>query len=164
MGVDSFHTIPLIFLVVWMNKASKSSRHPSLYLLYPYFPLSLPPSPSPSIYLSISLSLFLVSRTFELLLGKGAVYSYDPVGSFEREEHRAGGSAAALIQPFLDNQVGFKNQHGQKQPLSLAAAISLAKDAFTSATERDIHTGDCLEIWVITKEGVQLEKYPLKKD
>lgn len=37
--------------------------------------------------------------------GRGAVYSYDPVGSFEREPFRAGGSAAALIQPFLDNQV-----------------------------------------------------------
>jgi hypothetical protein len=37
--------------------------------------------------------------------GKGAVYSYDPVGSFEREEFRAGGSAATLLQPFLDNQV-----------------------------------------------------------
>lgn len=37
--------------------------------------------------------------------GKGAVYSYDPVGSYEREGYRAGGSAASLIQPFLDNQV-----------------------------------------------------------
>ena len=40
--------------------------------------------------------------------GHGAVYSYDPVGSFERESFRAGGSAAALIQPFLDNQVAFR--------------------------------------------------------
>lgn len=39
--------------------------------------------------------------------GKGAVYSYDPVGSFERESYRAGGSASALIQPFLDNQVRY---------------------------------------------------------
>jgi 20S proteasome subunit beta 6 len=37
--------------------------------------------------------------------GVGAVYSYDPVGSFERENYRAGGSASALIQPFLDSQV-----------------------------------------------------------
>ena len=33
------------------------------------------------------------------------MYSYDPVGSYEREEFRAGGSAAALLQPLLDNQV-----------------------------------------------------------
>ena len=37
--------------------------------------------------------------------GKGAVFSYDPVGNFERENWRAGGSASHLIQPFLDNQV-----------------------------------------------------------
>lgn len=38
-------------------------------------------------------------------VGVGAVYSFDPVGSFEREPFRAGGSGASLIQPFLDNQV-----------------------------------------------------------
>lgn len=40
-----------------------------------------------------------------MILGVGAVYSFDPVGSFEREGYRAGGSGASLIQPFLDNQV-----------------------------------------------------------
>jgi len=39
--------------------------------------------------------------------GKGAVYSFDPVGSYEREQCRAGGAAAALIMPFLDNQVPY---------------------------------------------------------
>lgn len=38
-------------------------------------------------------------------LGTGAVYSYDPVGSYERESCRAAGAAQSLIQPFLDNQV-----------------------------------------------------------
>lgn len=38
-------------------------------------------------------------------LGTGAVYSYDPVGSYEREACRAAGAAQSLIQPFLDNQV-----------------------------------------------------------
>lgn len=37
--------------------------------------------------------------------GKGAVYTYDPVGSYEREACRCAGSASSLIQPFLDNQV-----------------------------------------------------------
>ena len=37
--------------------------------------------------------------------GKGGVYSYDPVGNFERENWRSAGSASHLIQPFLDNQV-----------------------------------------------------------
>ena len=37
--------------------------------------------------------------------GTGAVYSYDPVGSYEREACRAAGAAQSLLQPFLDNQV-----------------------------------------------------------
>lgn len=37
--------------------------------------------------------------------GKGAVYSYDPVGSFEREGYRAGGTGTALLQPLLDSEV-----------------------------------------------------------
>ena len=37
--------------------------------------------------------------------GKGCVFSFDPVGSYEREVYRAGGSAASMLQPLLDNQV-----------------------------------------------------------
>ena len=43
--------------------------------------------------------------------GKGAVFSYDPVGSYDRDEMKCAGSAASLIQPFLDNQIG--RQHIQ---------------------------------------------------
>lgn len=39
--------------------------------------------------------------------GTGAVYSFDPVGSYERETCRAAGAAQSLLQPFLDNQVRF---------------------------------------------------------
>ena len=38
-------------------------------------------------------------------LGTGAVYSYDPVGSYEREACRAAGAAQSLLQSVLDNQV-----------------------------------------------------------
>lgn len=41
------------------------------------------------------------------LTGTGAVYSFDPVGSYEREACRAAGAAQALVQPFLDNQVRY---------------------------------------------------------
>lgn len=49
--------------------------------------------------------------SFNLLCGynsednTGYLYSYDPVGSFERESFRASGTAASIIQPFLDSQV-----------------------------------------------------------
>lgn len=37
--------------------------------------------------------------------GKGIVCSYDPIGHYEFSRYRAGGSAGALLQPLLDNQV-----------------------------------------------------------
>ncbi|CAO3623233.1 unnamed protein product [Cunninghamella echinulata] len=98
--------------------------------------------------------------------GEGGVYCYDAIGSYERELARANGSAAALIQPFLDNQVNRKNQQNvSKEPLELDTVLRIVKDAFTSATERDIYTGDNLDIFIIRKgQPVELQQYPLKKD
>jgi 20S proteasome subunit beta 6 len=47
----------------------------------------------------------MLTSLFLTLLGTGAVYSFDPVGSYEREACRAAGAAQSLVQPFLDNQV-----------------------------------------------------------
>lgn len=108
--------------------------------------------------------------------GKGALYSYDPVGSYEREQCRAAGAAASLIMPFLDNQVNFKNQYmpgsGTGHNLQVKAATPLSqdhvedlvRDAFTSAVERHIEVGDGLQMMIITKDGVQETFTPLKKD
>lgn len=46
-----------------------------------------------------------MSYSPNLPTGSGAVYSFDPVGSYEREACRAAGAAQSLVQPFLDNQV-----------------------------------------------------------
>lgn len=108
--------------------------------------------------------------------GQGALYSYDPVGSYEREQCRAAGAAASLIMPFLDNQVNYKNQYipGSGEGLALAEkpkeslprdiVLGLVKDAFTSATERHIEVGDGLQIFIITKEGIEEQIVPLKRD
>jgi 20S proteasome subunit beta 6 len=108
--------------------------------------------------------------------GKGALYSYDPVGSYEREQCRAAGAAASLIMPFLDNQVNYKNQyvpgsgegHDLKQreieDLSRDTVVGLVKDAFTSATERHIEVGDGLQMMIITKDGIEEVFEPLKRD
>ena len=61
-------------------------------------------------------------------------------------------------------QVGHKNRNDPKKPLSLQDAISVVKEVFIIATERDIYTGDCVEIKVIRKEGVTTEKFNLKHD
>ncbi|KAI1805916.1 N-terminal nucleophile aminohydrolase [Daldinia bambusicola] len=108
--------------------------------------------------------------------GKGAVYSYDPVGSYEREQCRAGGAAGSLIMPFLDNQVNFKNQYvpgsgtghelqeRERVPLPREEVEVLVKDAFDSAVERHIEVGDALQVVIITKDGIEEKVLPLKKD
>jgi 20S proteasome subunit beta 6 len=108
--------------------------------------------------------------------GKGAIYSYDPVGSYEREQCRAAGAAASLIMPFLDNQVNFKNQympgsgvgHDLKEreriPLPRKEVEDLVKDAFDGAVERHIEVGDGLQMLIITKDGIEEIYKPLKKD
>lgn len=103
--------------------------------------------------------------------GKGAIFSYDPVGSYEREIYRAAGSSSALLQPLLDSQLGLKNQTASFElnknytvKLSKDRVIALIKDAFISAAERDIYTGDSLVLNVITQDGVAVEHFPLRRD
>nr|XP_010307542.1 PREDICTED: proteasome subunit beta type-1-like [Balearica regulorum gibbericeps] len=97
--------------------------------------------------------------------GKGAVYSFDPVGSYQRDSFKAGGSASAMLQPLLDNQIGFKNmQNVEHVPLTLEKALQLVKDVFISAAERDVYTGDALKICVVTKDGIKEETVQLRRD
>jgi len=102
--------------------------------------------------------------------GVGVVYSYDPVGNYERVRVSVTGSGESLIQPLLDNQLERQHQQlGAKPPplsvdLSLQETIDLVKDAFTSAGERDIRTGDSVEICIITANEVRMETFPLNID
>ena len=108
--------------------------------------------------------------------GRGALYSYDPVGSYEREQCRAAGAASALIMPFLDNQVNLKNQcdaesaqglaHRALEPRALPRehVEQLVKDAFTSAVERHIEVGDGLQTMTITAAGIEEKFTDLKWD
>lgn len=96
--------------------------------------------------------------------GKGAVYGYDAVGSFERVPYVCTGSGRALITSILDNQVGFLTQNAKARELSVEEVVDLVKDCFAAASERDIYTGDSVEIAVITKEGIQIETMELRKD
>jgi 20S proteasome subunit beta 6 len=104
----------------------------------------------------------ILAGTYE---GKGYVYSYDPIGHCERHTYRAGGSSAALLQPILDNQVGLKNMEEKPNvPLTVQRAVDLIIDTFVSAAERDIYTGDGIKIAIVTENGVEERKIPLRKD
>ncbi|KAJ0770015.1 Proteasome subunit beta type-1 [Helianthus annuus] len=117
--------------------------------------------------------------------GKGCVFTYDAVGSYERVGYSAQGSGATLITPFLDNQlkspsplllpakVGIefclielltKVFKDAVTPLSEAEAVDLVKTCFSSATERDIYTGDSVEIIILNANGVRRESEQLRKD
>lgn len=97
--------------------------------------------------------------------GKGCIYSYDPIGHCELTTYRAGGSAGALLQPLLDNQIGLKNMlNVPETPITLERALGIIKDVFISAAERDIYTGDGIIINIITKDGIKEDTFDLRKD
>lgn len=96
--------------------------------------------------------------------GKGATYGYDAVGSFKRDDYGCMGSGQNFVMPILDNLIGHKNRCDPKKPISVEEAVQIAKDVFVIATERDIYTGDCVEIKVIKKEGTTTELFSLKRD
>jgi len=97
--------------------------------------------------------------------GKGTLYSYDPVGHCEKNKYRAGGAAGAMLQPLLDNQVGLKNMAGTiPTNITKENALRVIKDSFISAAERDTSTGDGIIINIITKSGIEVEHFSLRKD
>jgi len=102
--------------------------------------------------------------------GKGAVYTYDAIGSYERTGYSCQGSGQALIMPVLDNQLKTESPlvlpatTGGATPLTQEEAVDLVKDCFATAGERDIYTGDTVEIYVINSTGVHLETLELKLD
>jgi len=65
----------------------------------------------------------------------------------------------------LDNQIGLKNQENvTPAPIPLDRAVAILKEVFISAAERDIYTGDGIEIKIVTKDGIRTESFPLRKD
>lgn len=112
--------------------------------------------------------------TFNLAVGLdddgiGAVYTYDAIGSYERTGYSCQGSGKDLIQPVLDNQLKADSPllvpaRSSVTALPCEQALDLVKAAFVAAGERDIYTGDAVEILVIKASGVERHELALKKD
>lgn len=96
--------------------------------------------------------------------GKGCVWGYDAVGSFELNPYSVSGTGSALITSILDNQVQFKTQSKNFKDLTLEETMVLFKDSFICAGERDIYTGDAVEYAIITKDGITFDRFELRKD
>jgi len=100
--------------------------------------------------------------------GRGAVYSYDPIGCLERLQYTASGSAEPMMVPFFDCQIGhvtMGKDAGEKPPLTLERAISLIKDAFRVSAEREIGTGDKIHLVVaVHGKPIHQEFLPLRED
>ncbi|KAE8671094.1 Proteasome subunit beta type-1 [Hibiscus syriacus] len=101
--------------------------------------------------------------------GKGCVFTYDAVGSYEKVGYSSQGSGSTLIMPFLDNQLKSPSPlllpvQDAVTPLAEAEAVDLVKTVFASASERDIYTGDKLEIVIINADRIRREYMILRKD
>ena len=107
--------------------------------------------------------------TFNLLCGvdaegKGAIYGYDAIGSYDRVNCGAMGSGSELVVPILDNQVKDHNVLEPEPPTDVEVVENVLRDAMHAATERDIYTGDKLEMVTIDKDGVRFEKEQMRRD
>ena len=61
-------------------------------------------------------------------------------------------------------QIGHKNRLDEKKSFTAEEVVAIVKEIFVIATERDIYTGDSVEIKVIRKSGISTEVFPLKHD
>lgn len=127
-----------------------------------------------------SLSNTLYSRrffplyTFNLVCGldaegRGVVFTYDAVGSHEAVAYSCQGSGRELVQTVLDSQLKAASplllpSQPWRADLPLAKTVDLVKDAFAAAGERDIYTGDLVDILIITNQGIQEDSLMLKRD
>ncbi|KAG5373749.1 hypothetical protein IGI04_031373 [Brassica rapa subsp. trilocularis] len=89
--------------------------------------------------------------------GKGCVFTYAAVGSYEKVGYSAQGSGSTLIMRSLTIS--------SRVPARFCfLPVDLVNTVFASATERDIYTGDKLEIMILKADDIRTEVMELRKD
>ena len=119
--------------------------------------------------------------------GTPTLFNYDAIGSYQKVRGTAAGSGSDLALPILDSLIlrhhRMPPEHTQTTTtttssttpppgphpvgageLSVDQGIEYAHQVFASVSERDIYTGDAVEIYVVTKESLQKILRPLKMD
>ncbi len=79
------------------------------------------------------------------------VYSFDPLGGMTEEEYAVSGSGSQFALGVLEQEY--------HEDLSIDDARSIAAHAIESALERDMASGDGINVAVVTDEGVEVERY-----
>lgn len=90
--------------------------------------------------------------------GSGVLYSYDPVGCYEKRDYGAAGAAGGLMVPFVDGVVVRRGE------VDCGVGEELVRDAFRGAAERHIEVGDYLQMVIVTKDGIREVFADLRKD
>lgn len=108
--------------------------------------------------------------TFNLLAGldedgDGVVFGYDAVGCVEALKYGSAGSGNAFVEPLMDCVMLQQNRMGGAPPnMTQAEALDMMKAAFTTASERDIYTGDSVNFVIVTAAGTTYDSIPLRRD
>lgn len=91
--------------------------------------------------------------------GSFVCYGYDAVGSFDENPYGAQGSGNELITPVLDNIVN------RNPNLPENEAVRLVLETMNGCANRDIFTGDKVEIMVMRADGtLSVQEEDLRKD
>ena len=103
--------------------------------------------------------------TFNILAGVNnngefKLYGYDAVGSFDSLDYVANGSGKEQILPILDSLL----KHGYDH-VDAAVGESLAKTAMNCCSNRDIYTGDKMDLVILYRDGTfESKQFELRKD
>ena len=112
---------------------------------------------------------FMPYYSFNLLAGltkdgAGVVYGYDAIGSFDSLTYGVQGSGTEMAAPLLDNQFVGHNHIVKKLADDRQNVEDAAKDIINSIAERDIYTGDQVEVVTIDKTGINFKREAIRRD
>lgn len=96
--------------------------------------------------------------------GQGIVYGYDAIGSYDKLTYGVQGSGSELGAPILDNQFVGHNFLVKQLADNATTVEETAKDIINSIAERDIYTGDGVEVVIIDASGIRVKREAIRRD